>query len=285
MLGHVDALEVTAELCQEILFFPSDDLALLETVPNSGKPHLYHVAARLCILSPNFTFLPQNIPLFSSDFTSIQSTNEIAMAPKRKNQSSAAVVIPPIDLNSQLPFVGNHMSVVSESDLLCLVDVGVLPPKVLCSWRICRGVTVPTEDTLESFVYVPFLIRGLALPISPFFRGLLDFYNLNLTHLNPNSILQISIFVHLCEAYLRILSHFGLWKYLYHCRPRMAGGSTSSWVVRVWRCAAEGKQNTLIFRLRTSLKGGALSGLLWKTIASPSPSVGETARCAHSKLD
>jgi hypothetical protein len=55
-------------------------------------------------------------------------------------------------------------------------------------------------------------------------RGLLDFYNLNLTHLNPNSILQASIFIHLCEAYLRILPHFGLWKYLYHCWPGMAGG-------------------------------------------------------------
>jgi hypothetical protein len=116
------------------------------------------------------------------------------------------------------------MSVVSKSDLLRLVDVGVLSPKELCSWQICRGVTVPTEDTHESVVYVPFLIRGLALPISPFFCGLLDFYNLNLTHLNPNSILQISIFVHLCEAYLGILPHFGLWKYLYHCRPVMAGG-------------------------------------------------------------
>jgi hypothetical protein len=146
------------------------------------------------------------------------------MAPKQKNQSSAALVIPPIDPNSQMSFAGNHMSVVSESDLLHIVDVGVLPPKELCSWRICCGVTVPTEDTHESVVYIPFLIRSLALPISPFFRGLLDFYNLNLTHLNLNSILQISIFVYLCEAYLRILPHFGLWKYLYHCRPGMAGG-------------------------------------------------------------
>jgi hypothetical protein len=254
-------------------------------VPNPGKPHLCHVAARLCVLSPSFTFLPQNIPLFPSDFASVQSADDIAMAPKRKNQNSAAVVIPPIDPNSQLPFAGNHMSVVSESDLLRLIDVGVLPPKDLCSWQICHGVTVPMEDTHESVVYVPFLIRGLALPISPFFRGLLDFYHLNLTHLNPNSILQISIFVHLCEAYLRILPHFGLWKYLFHCRSRVAGGSTSLWVERVWRCAAEGKWNTLIFRLRTTLKGGALSGLLWKTTASPSPSVGETARCVHSKLD
>jgi hypothetical protein len=146
------------------------------------------------------------------------------MAPKRKNQNSAVAVIPPIDPNSQLPFAGNHMSIVSKSDLIHLVDVGILPPKELCSWRVCRGVTVPTEDTHESVVYVPFLIRGLALPISPFFHGLLDFYHLNLTHLNPNSILQISIFVHLCEAYLRILPHFGLWKYLYHCRPGMARG-------------------------------------------------------------
>jgi hypothetical protein len=125
------------------------------------------------------------------------------------------------------------MYVVSESDFLHLVDVGVLPPKELCYCLICCGVTIPIEDTHESVVYVPFLIRGLALPISPFFCGLLDFYNLNLTHLSPNSILQISIFVHLCEAYLGILPHFGLWKYLCHCRLGMAGGSTSSLVVQV----------------------------------------------------
>jgi hypothetical protein len=143
------------------------------------------------------------------------------MAPKWKRQSTAAAIIPPIDPNSQLPFAGNHMSVISKSDLLHLVEIGVLLPKELCSWRICRGVTVPTEDTHESVIYVPFLIRGLALPISSFFGGLLK---LNLTHLNPNSILQVAIFVHLCEAFLGILPHFRLWKYFYHYRPRMAGG-------------------------------------------------------------
>jgi hypothetical protein len=116
------------------------------------------------------------------------------------------------------------MFVVSEADLLHLVETGVLPPKELCSWRIWRGATIPMEDTHVAVIFVPFLIRGLALLASPFFRGLLDFYALNLTHLNPNSILQIVVFVHLCEAFLGILPHFGLWKYLYHCRPRMAGG-------------------------------------------------------------
>jgi hypothetical protein len=60
------------------------------------------------------------------------------------------------------------MSVISEFDLLHLVGVGVLLPKELRSWRICRGVTVPTEDTHESVVYVPFLICGLLFPFLPF---------------------------------------------------------------------------------------------------------------------
>jgi hypothetical protein len=153
------------------------------------------------------------------------------------------------------------MSVVSESDLLHLVSIGVLPPKELCSWRICHGVTVPTEDTHESVVYVPFLLRGPALLISPFFRGLLDFYHLNLTHLNPNSILQISIFVHLCEAFLGILPHFGLWKYLYHCRPGMAGGQHQLVGARAWRCTAEGRLIISTSPSRTALKDGAWSGL------------------------
>jgi hypothetical protein len=146
------------------------------------------------------------------------------MVPKRKRQSVAVLIIPPIDHNSQLPFAGNHMSVVSKVDLLHLIETGVLPPKELCSWQIWRGVTVPTEDTHEAVIFVSFLIRGLALPASPLFRGLLDFYALNLTHLNPNYVLQIAMFVHLCKAFLGILPHFGLWKYLYHYRVGMAEG-------------------------------------------------------------
>jgi hypothetical protein len=91
----------------------------LETVPNLVKPHLYHVAVRFWVLSPNFTFSPQTTPLFPPDFALVQPAGEIAMT-KLKNQNSAAVVIPPFDPNSQLSFAGNHMSVVSESDLPAL---------------------------------------------------------------------------------------------------------------------------------------------------------------------
>jgi hypothetical protein len=80
------------------------------------------------------------------------------MAPKRKRQSTAIAIILPIDPNSQLLFAGNHMYVVSKSDLLHLVETGILPPKEPCSWQIWCGVTVPTEDTHKAVVFMPFLI-------------------------------------------------------------------------------------------------------------------------------
>jgi hypothetical protein len=111
------------------------------------------------------------------------------MAPKRKKQWPSMDVIPPLDPNSQLPFSGNYRSSVFEFALLYLVGMGVLPPKELSLWRVWEGVSIPTEDTHESVIFTPFLIRGLGLPISPFFCGLLVYYSINLTHLNPNSIL------------------------------------------------------------------------------------------------
>jgi hypothetical protein len=68
----------------------------------------------------------------------------------------------------------------------------------------------PNGDTHEFLVFVPFSIQGLGLLVYPFFCGLLDFYSLNLTHLNPNSVLQIATFVYLCEVYIGISPHFGL---------------------------------------------------------------------------
>jgi hypothetical protein len=154
---------------------------VLEVAPGPGKPHMYCTVARLRVPCPSFCFSASRLSLLSCNIASAPLASKVEMAPKRKASSSSVAIIPPIDPNSQLPFAGNHMFVVSESDLLHLVSIGVLPLKELCSWWICRGVTIPTEDTHESVIYVPFLIHGLALPISPFFRGLLDFYRLNLT--------------------------------------------------------------------------------------------------------
>jgi hypothetical protein len=51
----------------------------------------------------------------------------------------------------------------------------------------------------EFVLFVSYISCGLALPISPFFMLLLEDLGLQLQHLTPHSILQASIFAHLCK--------------------------------------------------------------------------------------
>ena len=46
-----------------------------------------------------------------------------------------------------------------------------------------------------------------------------------LCNLHPNTILHISIFIHFCEAYLRILPHFNLFRHLFWLKKRGGAGS------------------------------------------------------------
>ena len=146
------------------------------------------------------------------------------MAPKKKTLSERGNTSEglPHNENRQLssPYLAYRPSTVTEPMLQSLVAMGVVPPKEVANWRVCekKDDATPTEDTYEAMVFMPFFIQGLGLSICSFVRGLLQFYAINLTHLNPNSILQLSIFIHLCEAFLGIVPHFGLWKYLYHCK-------------------------------------------------------------------
>jgi hypothetical protein len=66
--------------------------------------------------------------------------------------------------------------------------------------------------------FIDHLIRGLSAPIHPFLRGLLFVYGLQLHHLTPNSILHISIFITLCEAFLGVQPNWALWKRIFFCR-------------------------------------------------------------------
>ena len=52
------------------------------------------------------------------------------------------------------------------------------------------------------------------------FSGLLYYYGIQLHHLTPNSFVHLSIFVHLCEAYMGIEPHFELFRHLFHLKPK-----------------------------------------------------------------
>jgi hypothetical protein len=61
-------------------------------------------------------------------------------------------------------------------------------------------------------VLTSFFQCGFKLPTCEFLHKLLHHYEIELVHLNPNSILQIVVFVHLCEAFFGVPLNFSLFK-------------------------------------------------------------------------
>ncbi|KAK1610844.1 hypothetical protein QYE76_034517 [Lolium multiflorum] len=107
-------------------------------------------------------------------------------------------------------------SKISAQDINLLKKLGISKnPKALCFPSEESYPTPPMEYRVS---FVDHLIRGLSAPIHPFLRGLLFVYGLQLHHLTPNSILHISIFITLCEAFLGVQPNWALWKRIFFCR-------------------------------------------------------------------
>ena len=100
--------------------------------------------------------------------------------------------------------------------ILCpFVDECLLQPQETIKWHSALGHGRPFEEINETVMFPSFVERGFAIPTSNFFHGLLFHWGIQAHHLTPNSILHISIFIHLCEAFLGIESHFDLFKYFF----------------------------------------------------------------------
>ncbi|KAK1628484.1 hypothetical protein QYE76_002799 [Lolium multiflorum] len=70
--------------------------------------------------------------------------------------------------------------------------------------RLPGAVSRPRPPKGFTVMFVAFLFRGLSLPAHEFLRSLLFFYGIQLWQLTPNSILHLSIFITVCEAFLGI---------------------------------------------------------------------------------
>jgi hypothetical protein len=89
------------------------------------------------------------------------------------------------------------------ADLLGLLNSGFLRKKEVDMWCASAGDPYPMEknpDEIPMFTW--FAERGLSLPASDFFKGLLEYYGIEYLNLNPNGIFHTSVFVHFCEAFL-----------------------------------------------------------------------------------
>jgi hypothetical protein len=76
------------------------------------------------------------------------------------------------------------------------------------SWTVqCCNGALPLGRTSRHPIQMRF-----SLPVHDFLHGFLDHYKIELVHLNPNSILLIVVFNHLCEAFLQIAPNFPLFK-------------------------------------------------------------------------
>jgi hypothetical protein len=104
-------------------------------------------------------------------------------------------------------------SKLKTEDLLALVNSGFLREKEMDMWRAAAGDPYPMEKNPdEVLMFVRFVERGLALPASDFYKGLLKYYGIEYLNLNTNSIFHVSMFVHFCEAFVGIKPHWILFR-------------------------------------------------------------------------
>ena len=87
-----------------------------------------------------------------------------------------------------------------------------------------EGQVVPTPKPTERVVFIPHFFRGLGFPLHPFVYGLMYYYGIDFHDLSSNSFLNISAFIVVCEAFLRIQPHFGLWLKTFNIKPKVVDG-------------------------------------------------------------
>ena len=109
-------------------------------------------------------------------------------------------------------------SLLTQDTLKGYEESGLISASI--SWRDAGEESEPLPAAGEVVVFGEHLFRGFTPPGNLFFRQVLDFYKLRIHDLAPNSILNLSNFVTLCEDYLQIRPDLDLWLELFYCNPQ-----------------------------------------------------------------
>jgi hypothetical protein len=137
-------------------------------------------------------------------------------------------------------------STADEGKILKLVKNRFLPNHEVLQWRPTKG-----EESLV--VLSSFFQCEFGLPSCKFLHDLLHHYQIELVHVNPNSILQIVVFVHLCEAFLVVPPNFPLFKSYFFLKYQP---SADNWkIIGSIGLHTRPHNSFLDLPLKTSLKG------------------------------
>jgi hypothetical protein len=106
-------------------------------------------------------------------------------------------------------------------DLVALVNSGFLREKEMDMWRATAGDPYPMEKNPDEVpMFARFVERGLALPASDFFKGLVKYYGIEYLNLNPNGIFHVFVFVQFCEAFMGIKPQWILFRKFFRLKPQ-----------------------------------------------------------------
>jgi hypothetical protein len=119
--------------------------------------------------------------------------------------------------------------------------------------RPAKGEDIPTLNTKEIVVLSSFFQHGFGIPTCEFLRDILHHYQIELIHLNPNSILQIAFFVHLCEAFLGVPPNFILFKSYFLLKYQPSADNQKD--IGGVGLQTRPRSNILDLPMKTSLKG------------------------------
>jgi hypothetical protein len=143
---------------------------------------------------------------------------------KRSHEEAAGSAVgtsPPVSPPRQNPNQEWKKSNTKTEDLLALLNSGFLLEKEVDMLRAAAGDPYPMEKNPDEIpMFTPFAERGLFLPASDFFQGLLEYYGIEYLNLNPNGIFHTSVFVHFCEAFLGIKPHWVLFRKFFRVKPQ-----------------------------------------------------------------
>jgi hypothetical protein len=162
-------------------------------------------------------------------------TAKAASGKKRAREEAAgsAAGTPPVSPPRPDPNREWKKSKAKTEDLLGLLNSGFLQEKEVDMRRAAVGDPYPMEKNPDEIpMFTRFAERGLSLPASDFFKGLLGYYDIEYLNLNPKGIFHTAVFVHFFEAFLGIKPHWILFRKFFQVKsqpsasnPRVVGGA------------------------------------------------------------